>query len=231
MTVNGKAEIPAHKVIHVSSFQWNWERIAIEDRRWVAMRILINDYGFSENAAAGIVGNLDAESAVIPTRLEGSKRATPLRAKDFDDVEREWVPKEVARRSKAERFGPKKPGVGLAQWTSARRRAGLFEHRFDPQLDGAMVLYDMRAQLDYLATELRTRYLDLDRLLRTIGVSVNDAADHFVHDFERPASVLYKDAGGITRRYPIDAVEILPTLEKRRGLAALALEAYRSHQR
>lgn len=229
MTVNGKAEIPAHKVISIASFQWNWERFAIEDRRWVAMRILTADYGFSENAAAGIVGNLEAESAIIPSRLEGSKRATPMRAKGFDGVEAEWAPREIERRSKAERFGPKKAGVGLAQWTSARRRAGLFTHRFDPQLDGAMVLYDMRAQLDYLATELRAKYLDLDRLLRTPDVSVNDAADHFVHDFERPASVLYKDASGVTRRYPIDAPEILPTLEKRRGFAALALEAYRRH--
>lgn len=227
MTSNGKSEIPAHKVISIAPFQWNWERFAIEDRRWVAMRILTSDYWFSENAAAGIVGNLEAESAIIPSRLEGSKRATPMRAKGFDDVEVEWAPHEVARRSKAERFGPKKPGVGLAQWTSARRRAGLFTHPDARGEGSALVLYDMKTQLDYLATELRTKYLDLDRLLRTPGVSVNDAVDHFVHDFERPASVLYKDAGGALRRYPIDAPEILPTLEKRRGLAALALEAYR----
>ena len=44
------------------------------------MHLLVHRYGFPVNGAAGIVGNLVAESGVLPNRIEGSRTATPMRA-------------------------------------------------------------------------------------------------------------------------------------------------------
>jgi Phage tail lysozyme len=41
------------------------------------MELLVKEYGYPVNGAAGIVGNLIAESAVVPNRLEGSHTGTP----------------------------------------------------------------------------------------------------------------------------------------------------------
>ena len=110
---------------------------------------LINDSGFSINAAAGIVGNLLAESGVLPSRIEGSAPATPMRSADWAGHMRDFTPAEIMNRSSSAGVGPRMPGIGLAQWTSTGRRTGLFAQ------SGAPVLFDMDAQVDYLVGEIR----------------------------------------------------------------------------
>ncbi len=53
------------------------------DRRGAWITLLIDDYGFPLNGAAGIVGNLDAESGLLPNRVEGSDWRTPMRSLVF----------------------------------------------------------------------------------------------------------------------------------------------------
>jgi hypothetical protein len=44
------------------------------------MDLLVRRYGYPVNGAAGLVGNLIAESEVLPNRIEGSAIGTPMRA-------------------------------------------------------------------------------------------------------------------------------------------------------
>jgi Uncharacterized protein conserved in bacteria (DUF2272)/Phage tail lysozyme len=150
------------------------------------MQLLVNRYGYPVNGAAGLVGNLIAESGVQPNRIEGSRSATPMRAPDFAGRLRDWTPDQVRDRSYSRRTGPRHPGVGIAQWTSPDRRRGLFRHR---QL-GSAILSDLDAQVDYLVTELRGAYRQVDAVLRSPGVTLEQASDAVLLRFERPASVL-----------------------------------------
>lgn len=154
------------------------------------MDLLVNVHGFPANGAAGIVGNLQAESGVLPNRIEGSRPETPLRAPNFAGGISDFSPQEVMNRNRATGVGPRLPGIGLAQWTSALRRARLFQHEFEGVQHGANILFHMEAQVDYLAQELAGSFPNVNALLRQAGVSVHDACDEVAYRFEVPGVVL-----------------------------------------
>jgi hypothetical protein len=150
------------------------------------MERLIDTYHYPMNGAAGLVGNLHAESGVLPSRIEGSAEATPLRAPDFSGTTRDFTPDEVMNRSQPSAghagTGPKLPGIGLAQWTSGTRRSGLFTFNGI----GSAILFDMDAQIDYLATELGAKFGPLNRRLQNATVTLDAAADDVLDHFEIP---------------------------------------------
>jgi hypothetical protein len=183
------------------------------------MELLVTRYGYPVNGAAGLVGNLIAESGVLPNRIEGSHSATPMRAPDFTGRVRDWTPDEVRDRSYSRRTGPRLPGIGLAQWTSPDRRRGLFRHVFRGRLLGSAILADLEAQVDYLVTELRGPYRQVDAALRSPGVTLEQASDVVLLRFERPASVLNR---------PRTDPGVQSVLRRRRGYGARALEIYRA---
>jgi hypothetical protein len=188
-----------------------------EGRAVRVMDLLVRQYGYPVNGAAGLVGNLIAESGVIPQRIEGSAADTPLRAADFSGRVRTFTPEEVRDRDYNRRLGPKLPGVGIAQWTLASRRTGLFRHAVRGRVPGAAILEDLDAQVDYLVTELRRDYAQVDATLRAPGVTLERASDVVVLRFERPAVVV--------NGRPDDPA-VRQTLEVRRGHGARALAAY-----
>jgi hypothetical protein len=189
----------------------------LEGRAVRVMDLLVRQYGYPVNGAAGLVGNLIAESGVIPQRIEGSAADTPLRAADFSGRVRTFTPEEVRDRDYNRRLGPKLPGVGIAQWTLASRRTGLFRHAVRGRVPGAAILEDLDAQVDYLVTELRRDYAQVDATLRAPGVTLERASDVVVLRFERPAVVV--------NGRPDDPA-VRQTLEVRRGHGARALAAY-----
>jgi uncharacterized protein DUF2272/tail lysozyme len=179
------------------------------------MQLLVGRYRYSPSAAAGLVGNLIAESGVQPNRIEGSHTATPMRAPDFAGRIRDWTPDQVRDRSYSRRTGPRHPGIGLAQWTSPDRRRGLFSHRGL----GSAILSDLDAQVDYLVTELRGPYRQVDAVLRSPGVTLEQASDEVLLRFERPAAVLNR---------PRTDPGVQSVLRRRRAHGARALEIYRT---
>jgi Uncharacterized protein conserved in bacteria (DUF2272)/Phage tail lysozyme len=179
------------------------------------MELLVNRYGYPVRGAAGLVGNLIAESGVQPSRIEGSQSATPMRAPDFAGRLRDWTPDEVRDRSYSRRTGPRSPGIGLAQWTSPDRRQGLFRHRGL----GSAILSDLDAQVDYLVTELRGPYRQVDAVLRSPGVTLEQASDAVLLRFERPAAVLNR---------PRTDPGVQSVMSRRRAHGARALEIYRT---
>jgi hypothetical protein len=197
---------------------------ASRDARAVrVMELLVRQYGYAVNAAAGVVGNLVAESEVQPDRIEGSPSAAPLRGLDFADRMRDFTPEQVRDRDAAAMLGPKFAGIGIAQWTTRSRRDGLFAHTYRGRQLGAGILHDLDAQVDYLVTELRGPYVAVDRILRTPGVSLEDATDEVVYRFEVPASVLQNGS-----LLPRGDSRVQATFAERRARARQVLDVYRT---
>ena len=146
------------------------------------MELLVNRYRYPVNGAAGLVGNLIAESSVMPNRIEGSQSSTPMRAPDFTGRLRDFTPDQVRDRNFGRRTGPRHPGIGIAQWTSPNRREGLFRHAFRGRQLGSAILSDLDAQVDYLVAELHRRlspgqrHADVARCDRGAGIRRGAAA-------------------------------------------------------
>jgi Phage tail lysozyme len=145
------------------------------------MDALITKYNFPVAGAAGLVGNLYAESALIPNRIEGSQVTSPMYARDFSGNFADFSPEEVMNRISGQQ-GPKLAGAGLAQWTYPSRRK-----KFFTQSLGANILFDMDAQLDFLVEELKADFARVYATLMDENTSVEVACDEVVLKFERPA--------------------------------------------
>jgi hypothetical protein len=128
----------------------------------------------------------------------------------------------LGRRLAAKR-GPRFPGIGLAQWTSAGRRAGLFKHTFQGRTPGALIVFEMDAQVDYLVTELRKSYVGVNRVLTRAGVTVNAATDEVLYNFEIPGSIL----GSNGKKLPRSDARVQKVFAHRRTSGQRALRAYR----
>jgi len=193
----------------------DWPARTLAERQRYAMDRLVTVHGYPVDGAAGIVGNLTKESGVLPSRVQGSAARTPLRSRGADGRMHDWTPREVMDRTAT--TGPEKAGVGLAQWTFPARRAALFTYT----AAGPRILFDMDAQLDYLVHELKTSFGTVDAVLTEPGVTVAQASDEFLYDFETPADVL---ANG--RRLPRDHAAVRRAFAERRILSQAALRAY-----
>lgn len=203
----------------------HWPAVPSAERMRYVVDRLVRVHGYPVNAAAGIVGNLQAESGVLPSRVEGSAGATPLRARGFRGRTATFTPQQVMDRSKQTKTGPEAPGVGLAQWTTTGRRAALFQQTGggDAPL-GASVLFNMDAQIDFLASELKASKGLNDRLTNA-AVTVDQACDDVVYDFEIPGAILDGK-----RKRPRSDPAVQAVFRVRRGNAQAALRAYQAAQ-
>ena len=198
--------------------------LALASRVLRVMELLVDQYGYPVNGAAGVVGNLIVESGVLPNRVEGSRVETPMRAPDSTRQVRDFTPVEVRDRNIAPQRGPLLVGIGLAQRTTFSRRDGLFRHTFRGQQLGAAILSDLDAQVDYLVTELGQRYYaPVNTSLRAPGVTLDDAADDFVYGYERPGSIQQN-----RQRLPRTDPRVLKVFRERRDEARRALAIYRA---
>jgi hypothetical protein len=192
----------------------DWVGVSRDARIRHVMTLLVRTHGYPVSGAAGIVGNLQAESGVLPQRVEGSASDTPMRARNFADRVTDFTAEEIMNRNSSTRTGPKLPGIGLAQWTSAGRRSGLFTHTFRGTRLGARILFDMDAQVDYLVRELRTSFPGVQAVVNNPTVTTNSACDEVVYNFEIPGAVL----SGRTKLPRTDA-RVIAVFNQRRPLA------------
>ncbi|MES2155571.1 MAG: phage tail tip lysozyme [bacterium] len=201
----------------------DWTVVPADGRMLYAMEILVNAYGYPVNGAAGLVGNLHAESGVIPNRLEGSQAASPMRAPDFVGRPADFTADQVMNRNGPGQRGPRLPGVGLAQWTSANRRAGLFGHAFRGIVLGSSIVFDMDAQLDYLVNELGGSFVGVNQVIRNPTIAVDAASDEVVYRFEVPGAVLANGA-----LLPRTDPRVQAVFAQRLASSQAALRAYRA---
>jgi len=139
----------------------------------------------------------------------------------------EVTAEQVMNRNRAAKQGPGRPGIGLAQWSSPPRRAGLFNHTFQGRKLGANILYNMDAQVDYLVAELQTQYRHVNNILRRGDVSLEAASDEVVYSYEVPGSILGQpDSEGRRRKLPRSHQAVKNKFEERRSFSRNALRAY-----
>ena len=130
--------------------------------------------GLTAHGAAGLMGNLYAESGLVPTNLQntyekklGYTDATYTAAVDS---------------GKYQFFETDQAGYGLAQWTYCTRKAELIDYAKCCRKS----IGDLEMQLDFLMKELREDFKKVLAVLTTAS-TVKEASDIVLTQFERPA--------------------------------------------
>lgn len=142
--------------------------------------------GLTEAGAAGLMGNLKAESALDPCNIQNTfERKLGYNDQGYTEAVDFGVYKD---------FADDGAGYGLAQWTYPARKAALLAFAKAQKKS----VGDLDLQLDFLLTELQKDYPALFRQLCTAS-DVRAASDAVLTQFERPAdmseSVKAKRAG------------------------------------
>ena len=132
--------------------------------------------GLTPAGAAGLMGNLQAESGLAPRNLQNSfEKKLGLSDDDYTEA--------VDCGAYAD-FVTDRAGYGLAQWTYPSRKAALLAYARARGLS----IGDLNMQVGYLLQELQALFKPLwDKLCS--AASVREASDAVLLDFERPACV------------------------------------------
>lgn len=128
--------------------------------------------GLTPAGAAGLVGNLQAESGLNPGNAEDSS--------GVDDAA--YVAGVDNGSISEDEFAGDGIGFGLAQWTSENRKRALYRYA---KSTGRSIA-DLGMQLEFLLNELKENYSSVYQVLASTD-SVKEASDAVLHDFESPA--------------------------------------------
>lgn len=152
-----------------------------EQKIWNYLKIK----GLNNYACAGLMGNIYAESGLIPNRVEIlCLKRLKENGKVYDD-ETYTAAVDSGKISKAEFLHPlpnKQYGYSLCQWTSPGRK----EKFYDMAKSKGVSIGDLENALDYLWYELTTSYVHVLNKLKN-ATSVKSASDVVLKDFECPA--------------------------------------------
>lgn len=131
--------------------------------------------GYTECGVAGLMGNLYAESGLVPENLQN----TYEHSLGYSD---EGYTAAVDSGAYT-RFSSDAAGYGLAQWTYSTRKAGLLAYAKQKGVS----IGDLQMQLEYLVKEL-TGYSSVLSTLKS-ATTVKAASDAVLTGFERPANM------------------------------------------
>ncbi len=141
-----------------------------EQKIWDVLMSLTGGNAFG---AAGLMGNLYAESALNPRNLQQSFE------KKLGYTDDSYT--EAVDSGAYDDFAYDGAGYGLAQWTWWSRKEALLSWARDYE----MSVGDLDTQLDFLIWEMRVLYSDVLDALRT-AKSVREASDAVLTGYERP---------------------------------------------
>ena len=141
-----------------------------EERIWSYLK----GQGLTDAGAAGLMGNLYAESGLRPNNLQNSYEGKLGMA---DAEYTEMVDKGVYTN-----FGNDRAGYGIAQWTHPDRKPKLLAYAKKM----GKSIGDLDMQLGFLMDVLSTSYKAVLNVLKT-ATSVRAASDTVLLQFERPA--------------------------------------------
>lgn len=130
--------------------------------------------GLSSYAAAGVMGNIYAESSLRANNLQDSAE------KRLELTDDEYT--ESVDCGAYENFSTDKAGYGLCQWTWWSRKEALL--RFARETSRS--IGDLTLQLEYLWYELKEDFPSTLSAL-TVAASVQEASNAFLFQFEAPA--------------------------------------------
>lgn len=132
------------------------------------------DKGLSKAGAAGLMGNLYAESALDPKNLQNSYE------KKLGYTDESYTA--AVDRGSYTNFVHDSAGYGLAQWTFWSRKQNMLEFA----RAAGKSIGDLEMQLDFLFKELAEGYKAVLATLKAVTV-VKAASDSVLLNFERPA--------------------------------------------
>lgn len=140
--------------------------------------------GLTPEGAAGLMGNLQAESGLIPNRVEilCLRRYEEIGKVYTDETYTAYVDGGTISKEEFLRPMGKQYGYGLAQWTSPGRKEGLYNHC----KSNGVSIGDLNAQLYYLIAELMMTYPSVWRTLNTTH-DIREASNAVLMKFEMPA--------------------------------------------
>lgn len=152
-----------------------------EEQIWNFLKAEIeNDYG-----TAGLMGNLYAESGLNTRNLENlCERRLKEAGKSYCTDETYTAAVDSGKINREEFLNPlpgKQYGYGLAQWTSAGRKAGLY----DLAKSKGVSIGDLETQLEFLCQELRKGYKSVFSVLKS-ATEIKAASDIVLIKFENP---------------------------------------------
>ena len=138
---------------------------------WDSLKSQINN----EYGVAGLMGNLLAESGLLPYRLQGDFTVGYTISQQYtSDVDNDVITETS--------FVNDEQGYGLAQWTYFSRKQALYNMK---QLMNVSI-GNIDLGLAYLMHELNDTYPTVLNALVS-AISLREASDAVLHDFENPA--------------------------------------------
>ena len=153
--------------------------------------------GFSETAAAAIMGNIEEESTFFAPRVQGDFTGGYVKSIEYT----RQVDRGEVLRSDFLYHGPGGGGYGLCQWTYPTRKAGLY----DLARNRSRSVGDEETQLDWLMRELNEgEYAAVLNKLYS-DADLYDMTATFLRQFEKPAD----QSDGACRRRAQNAQRIL----------------------
>ena len=161
---NGKTITLYAKWLKVSGNNYSAEQV---------FNILINNGSMTAQGAAGLLGNLKAESDLRSNNLQNTYNES-LRMTDEEYTD-------AVDSGEYTNFVYDSAGYGLAQWTSAGRKQKLLEYAQAKEV--SIGDYDM--QLEFLIDELAYSYSSVYEVLKTTK-SVKAASNSVLIGFEKP---------------------------------------------
>lgn len=129
---------------------------------------------FTDCGIAGLMGNLQAESGLIPTNLQNTFE------KKLGMTDAEYTA--AVDSGKYTNFVRDGAGYGLAQWTYWSRKQNFLNFC----KERGKSIGDLNTQLDFLYTELTTSFPQVVKILLS-ATSVQQASDIVLLQFEKPA--------------------------------------------
>ena len=133
--------------------------------------------GLTKAGTAGLMGNLDAESALIPNNLENTREA---------QLGSDAVYTSKVDSGAYKNFTTDNAGYGLAQWTVSDRKKPLYQYK----VSRGTSIGDLGMQLDFLNSELNSTFPGILSVLKSTS-DINAASDKVLKEFERPAVLNY----------------------------------------
>ena len=142
------------------------------------------DQGFTKAGTAGLMGNMHAESGVIPNRVEIlCLKRLKENGQNYTDASY-TAAVDSGKITRAKFLNPlsnKQYGYGLCQWTSPGRKGKLYDYIKSQNKS----IGDLEGQLTFLIKELKESYSGVYKVL-TSSNSVQEASDKVLKDFEIP---------------------------------------------
>ena len=141
--------------------------------------------GMTPAGAAGMMGNLKAESGMVPDRVEMLclKRLAEAGKIYTDATYTAFVDDGTITRARFIHPLPgKQYGYGLCQWTSPSRKGALYDYCKSKKVS----IGDLTAQLEFLVKELKDSFPSVWKTLTTTS-SVSAASNAVLTKFEMPA--------------------------------------------